>query len=112
MSREPEACPAPGADEFVRLVPAVKADAEAVGFHNAVDVPEGRIDPVSLAIVADGLAVARTIIAEIGRVGQDEIDRLIRDPAHDVGAVAVKDAVRGHWAPPFRGRRCSVRAAL
>src|SRR5271170_1107347 len=111
MPGEAKSGPAPGADEFVRLVPAVEADAEAIGLQQPVDVPECRIEPFSGAIVADGLAVARTIIAEIGRIGQDEIDGARWQAAHDVGAVAVKDGVRGHRTPPFRSCSAFVTAS-
>src|SRR5271163_1794307 len=104
--------PSPSRHEFVDLVPAIEADTEAVRFQQPVYLAEGWIQPFAGAVVADGVTVARAVIAQVRRVGQAEIDRFRWQPAHDVGAVALQDGVGRHWAPPFKTFSAAVTAVV
>jgi len=71
---EPETCFTPRGDEFVRLVPAVEADTERVASQHTEDFSERGFQPRGIVIIGYCAAVTGTIVREIWRIGQDEID--------------------------------------
>jgi len=60
---------APRRHEKMHAVPAVEADAERGGFQHAIDLGEGRTQPVGVAVIRYLAPVATLIIDKIRRVG-------------------------------------------
>ena len=77
------------------LVPAVEADAEGFVFQDAVHFREGRLEPAVVVVVGNAAAGAVAVVHEIGRIGQDEIDALGGESAHEADAIAEHDGVDG-----------------
>src|SRR3546814_10906283 len=62
----------PCLEKQVDLVPAVKADAQAPIFQNAVHLIERWLKPTTVIVVDDGVTLAGLVTGDIGRVGQNE----------------------------------------
>ena len=74
---------APRGHEEMHAVPAIEADAERGRFEHAIDLGEGRAQPLAVAVVGDLAPVAALIIDKIRWVGQHKIDgcrRQVRMP--------------------------------
>ena len=48
---------APGSKEFIGLVPAIKAHAEAIPTEHAINFPESRFNPGVVIVVGDGAPI-------------------------------------------------------
>src|SRR5882762_8197514 len=49
---------APSSKEFIGLVPAIEAHAEAIPTEHAIDFPESRFNPCVVVVVRDGAPIA------------------------------------------------------
>src|ERR1700730_4204628 len=98
MSGESESSLAPHCDKFVRLVPAIAADAERVTAQHAEDLSERGFQPSGIAIVGDSSTVTRAIVREIRRIGQHEINAATAEPPHDCDAIALQNGIRLRFA--------------
>jgi hypothetical protein len=63
------------------------------GFKHAVHRGEGGRDPIAVIVVGVAPAVARAVVDEVGRVGDDEVNAGFGQCGQDSAAVAVQDAV-------------------
>ena len=93
MSDKAKARVAPCGDELVGLRPAIEADAEGIGFQDAKHAVRGGLQPFVAIVVGNALAVARAVVHQIGRIGEDEIHAVIGDVFHQHHAIAMKDCV-------------------
>jgi len=57
---------APGSKEFIGLVPAIKAHAEAIPPEHAINFPESRFNPSVVVVVGDGAPNAGRILTRYG----------------------------------------------
>src|ERR1700730_11170700 len=74
MSGELKSGLPPRGNETVGLVTAIEADAITVVFQQAKDFREGRIDPAVIVVIRDGSPGTVTVVRDVGRIGQHEID--------------------------------------
>lgn len=93
VAGEREARRPPGGNEDVGFVPAVKADAECSVFEKAEHLGESGREPCVVVVVDDAAAVARAIVHEIRRIGENEVDAFGLEAAHQRDAVAVQNGV-------------------
>jgi len=63
----------PSGIEQVGFAPAIKADAQRVGFEDAVSLAESGGEPIGLNVVFDAAALAVLVADQVGRVREDEI---------------------------------------
>lgn len=86
-------CEAPRADELVHPRPPVKRDAVSVRLENAKDCLEGAQDIVEVAVVDNGAPPSVPIVHPVRRVGEYEVDALVRKVCEDSVAVAFDNPV-------------------
>lgn len=79
---------APRGEKLFHAKPAVKADAKAVGLEHSVEFGEGRIDPPRIVVVGIGTSEATLVMNDVGRIGDDEINRFVGQLAKQLEAVA------------------------
>src|SRR3546814_8544267 len=86
----------PCLEKQVDLVPAVKADAQAPIFQNAVHLIERWLKPTTVIVVDDGVTLAGLVTGDLGRVGQTEGHRARMEDVHYVDAIRMEaHTVRG-----------------
>jgi hypothetical protein len=107
MAHGAKAAVLPDSHESVYPWPAVKRNAESVGFQNPIDFPKGGYEPVSGIVIRTPAAVTRVVIDKIGWVSKNQINAAIRQRRHDFYAVPLDDFVyerfdQVHWILPYR----------
>jgi len=93
VAGQPEPCRAPRGDELVGLRPTVEAHAEGVAAQHAKDFRERRLEPRAIAIIGYRAPIARTVMRQIRRIGQHEINARTAEAPHHFDAIALRDCV-------------------
>lgn len=77
----------PRSHKAIDAVPAVEAHHQRVFFQHAIHLMAGGLQPFIGFIAGDGTPLTVTKTDEIWRVGQNEIDSIIRKAGHDMDAI-------------------------
>jgi len=75
MSDDSESRSRPRGKELVGTVPGVETDAETAEFQKTIHFGECWSKPSGVVVVRNTTAVSVTVVDEIRRIGEDEIDR-------------------------------------
>jgi hypothetical protein len=89
----------PRSHKAIDAVPAVEAHHQRVFFQHAIHLMAGGLQPFIGFIAGDGTPLTVTKTDEIWRVGQNEIDSIIRKAGHDMDAITLDKS--GHGSSPF-----------
>jgi hypothetical protein len=93
MARDPEPRLLPRGDEQVCAAPSIEAHAKNIGPQNSIHLCVGGRQPGVVVVVDDVTSVAAAVIRDVGRIGEDEIDRAVVESLHGVDALAVDHGV-------------------
>src|SRR5207253_9060026 len=88
-----EACGFPSGKELVYAIPAVKADAEAVGFQHPVDLLKGRLKPIAAVVVGNSSSLPIAVPHQVRRIGENEIDAARWQLRQDADTIATGNAI-------------------
>jgi hypothetical protein len=87
VAHGPEADFLPNAQEGIDVRPTVEGDATAIGLDHLPDFREGRAEPIGILVTDDHfvIVVPSALVADqIGRVGENEIDRFRTERGQDI----------------------------
>jgi len=88
-------CIFPRSKERINLGSAVEHDGDAILLQYPVGFTHGRPEPVGIGVVRYRAAIPVTVIYQIRRISEDEVDAVRRHLSHLVDAVAIEDCVDG-----------------
>src|SRR5271156_1138099 len=93
MTYRLKARPKPCLEKLIYFGPAVEHDGDAILLKDSICLRHRGLEPVCIRVVLDGASRAVAVVHEIWWIGQNEVYRVGWHLAHDLYAVAMKDAV-------------------
>jgi hypothetical protein len=86
----------PRREEGIDLRPAIEHNGHAIHLEYPVRFTHRGLEPVGVDVVLDAATAAVSVIHQIRRIGEDEIDAVCRHLAHDLDAIALHYQRQNH----------------